>query len=287
MEPRYVTSAPDLTADDIRPGRYAEHALFERVCAVPGILVLGLFGMLAALHRFRHGPLARRLSLRLTALLRPGDWVWIVAGGVVLPVVWHVAITRFTTLSAREWSLTATHFVQAPGQAGATVLLWLLLPLAIARWRLGKRTVFLGLDAEIRHRTLPWLAVLAAATALPAFGGMLLWGDASLRVFGIVACGLLGTAAICWLLLCGGMFFGSWQGILFRATLARVVLQSWIGGMLMLGLVIPCLRLEECHWVQRDHILEISADAPGICRYDHDLAAAYRKDLLQALDKLR
>lgn len=84
---RQVKSPPRLTAEDLRPGRYADHALFGRLGSWAVFLLLGLCAVAAA--TFRGTPLARRLSARMVDLLRPADWIWMLLGGIGFPVAWY------------------------------------------------------------------------------------------------------------------------------------------------------------------------------------------------------
>jgi hypothetical protein len=122
MVRRQVMNPPPLTEADLKPGRYADHALLERLFAWTAWLLLGGCVGLAALSRFRHHPLAWGLSARVQDLIRPSDWLWMVAGGVVFPLVWYGIFTRLTPLSAHEWNARMSVFIMPGGQFGCLLL---------------------------------------------------------------------------------------------------------------------------------------------------------------------
>jgi len=83
-----VANPPAITEADLRPGRYAEHALFERAASLSAWAALGLCAALAALSRYRVNPQVRVLAPRMLDLLRASDWAWILLGGVMLPLLY-------------------------------------------------------------------------------------------------------------------------------------------------------------------------------------------------------
>ncbi|MCU0780856.1 MAG: hypothetical protein MUF04_07115, partial [Akkermansiaceae bacterium] len=130
-----VQDPPAIREDDLKPGRLVEHALVDRMFTGLTWVILGVCAWTAAFGKPRFRPLAARLTL----LLGWRDWCWIVLAGVLVPVAWFVAVTRFTPLSAREWSVMMTLGLQPAGQHFALRLLVLLVPLTVIRQLLGRR----------------------------------------------------------------------------------------------------------------------------------------------------
>jgi hypothetical protein len=274
-----VANPPAITGNDLRPGRYAEHALFERAGSLLAWAALGLCAGFAALSRYHSNPPARGLAARMLDLLRASDWAWILLGGVMLPVLWYLAITRLTPLSAREWSLHSTAFIQASCQFGALAALMAILPVIIAARCLAKRGAPLGLST--RRPWLAWLAAGATALAIPIFGLIPLGPQELLLDFASVLLGI----GLLWLLVgFGRNVFGRSVHAPRRATLARMVLPAWIFGMLIFALAIPLFYAEERHWIQQDRLLEISAAAPALSRYQYALTQVLRAELLDSID---
>jgi hypothetical protein len=281
MIARQVNSPPVLTGEDLRPARYADHALFERALSCAAWILLGICAGLAALSRFRRSPLAWRLSERIQWLMRPSDWAWIVLGGVVFPLIWYFAITRLTPLGAREWSARLTLFLQPGGQFGGLALSMVILPVVIASWRLAGRAAGIGMAG--RFPWWGWLAALAALAAVPAFGGMLFRQEIGFA-FRVAAYGLSGIAII-WLLVGVSVnFFDQGPQALRRATLSRLVWPVWVGGMLAMALLLPLFHAEERRWIQQDRVMEISAETSGMSRYEHQVTQILRSELLATLE---
>ena len=273
-----VKSPPPLTEADLRPGRYADHAMFERAGSLLAWILLGTGAGFAALSRYRHGRDLRSQSAGLLDLLRASDWLWVIVGGILIPALWYFAITRLTPLSAREWSIHMEGFSPAAGQLASFAMLTLILPVILARWRVAKR----GGDAGLTTcwPWIAWLAVAAAALALPVFGAILPGPKEELLNTGAI---LLGVAVL-WLLVgFARNVFGKQRHALRRITLARMVLPAWIFGMLVFALSVPLHYAAECHWIQRDHILEISAAAPSVSCYEYQVARQLRIELLEMI----
>jgi hypothetical protein len=276
---RLVKSAPPLTEADLRPGRYADHAVFERIASFIGLAILGVCAGLAALQRLRQSPLVSPLAERMLDLLRRSDWWWIIAGGIVAPAVWYFGITRFTPLSAREWSIRWTVFLQPSCQFGAMLVMMIVLPVVIATWRLGKRGAPLGLLP--RRAKLGMIAAVSAILAVPMFGAILLGTD------GIMIAGsiLLGIPVL-WLVF--GFFvniLGNDEHALHRATLARMVLPAWVFGMFLMAISMPMHHAQERRWIQQDQLYKISAEKPAPTHYEWEVTQQLRKELVELMDK--
>ena len=282
MLARQVKTPPVLTENDLRPGRYADHALFERFCTWPAWLLLGICAGMAVLARYRQGPLARRLSLRMVDLLHPSDWAWVMLGGVVFPVIWYFLITRLTPLSGREWSARASMFIQQGGQFGCMALSMIILPGVIAGWRLAKRGTVFGL-----RKRRPWIGgVMAVATlaGVPAFGAVMLWGQMGdlLKYEGLL---VAASAGIWFLVGFAHHVFGRESQALRRATLARIVWPTWVFGMLVMMALVPFHYAEERRWIQQDEIFKFSPELPGLNRYEYDVMQILRGELLEMIGR--
>jgi hypothetical protein len=272
---RQVTSPPKLTDEDMRPARYADHALVGRVLSAAGWALLGLVLLISA--SVRGSPLARGLGRRMTALLRPRDWVWLMAGGVVFPVLWYLLITRLTPLASREWSVTYWAFIPACGQFGCFFLSLLILPPVIASELLAKRGAMFAL--EPRFPWLGWWAAVIALLGVPAFGAVPLYFQSGILVFVLVIFPAISVVA--WIL--AGLAFGRPSHALRRAVVCRIILPARVGGILALALLIPYHYAEEQRWIQLDRLGEISTDAPALSRYEYQVTQILRAELLEMI----
>jgi len=216
-------------------------------------------------------------------LLRPSDWAWMLLGGIIFPVAWYFAITRLTPLSARDWSLRMTVFIQPGGQFGSMVIAMIILPVLIASHRLSKRGAVFGLKG--RFQAFGWVAGIAALLGVPVIGGIML-PDGIGRLCQWVAFGLTGMVAV-WLLLGIGLcVFRRGKQALRQASLARILWPVWVCGMLALVMMIPFYYAEERTWIQRDRLSEISTEAPSQSRYEYQVTQILRRETLELLGKL-
>lgn len=278
-------SSPLLTEADLRPGRMVDHAVFDWVSAVViwSILSFGVAGVSSTY--WGRLPIrkvaARKVAARLVELLGQRDWAWILLGGVVAPVVWYLAVTRLTPLGAREWSLASSGFLLPIGQKCALALLLVGLPLVLAEWRLGLRGACLGLTT--RRAWLGWLAVAAAALAIPGLGAVVSGPDWWPKTLVTV---LLGGPA-CWLV---GVVLLSTNGAethdLRRATVARVAVPGWLFSMLLCALALPLHHSEERRWLAQDELLAIPVDRPVSSGYEAKLVPLVRAETLTLLEGL-
>ena len=278
---RQADAPPPITEADLRPGRYADHALFGRAHALASWAVLGICAGLAALSGLRGDLSLIRLSKRLQDLFRANDWVWILGGGVLAPVLWYFAITRLTPFSAREWSMRPSGFLLPAVQLGSLTVLMLVASSVIASTRLATRAGFLGLNPRLPW--LGWLAVILAALAILLVGALPLISELGNMLF-FTGCTLAGLSLLWWVWGFARLFLG--KRSLRHATLARMMVPAWLFGMLVFALLMPVHYAEERHWIQQDHLLEITAESPATTRYERDLTEVLRKELMGKLIKL-
>jgi hypothetical protein len=287
MLDRQVQNPPPLSEADLQPSRYADHALLMRVVALATWLLLGLVAGLAALHRFIQNPLVRMQSVRMLDLLKFSDWLWILLGGVLVPVLWQTVFIYLTPLSSREWTFKADGFNQAGCQPAAMILLMLTLTVVLCASRLAKRGAAIGLST--RFAWLGWIAAACAALALPASGSALpaAFSQGPLKAIANYLPWLgfvLLTIPALWLFIgFSRTVLGRHVHALRRATLARMVLPAWIFGMLVMMVSIPIYHAEERHWIKQDKLFEITAEAPAMSRYEWDVTQQLRKELLEMM----
>lgn len=278
---RQLQSPIPITDADLKPGRMVDHELFARVSAAVVWLVFGLMLLASALYRQRASMLVRCLSGRLESLLKPADWAWILGAGVMLPFLFHLAIYRLTPLGARDWSIAASAFLIPAGQVAAMGFLMIVLPVLVARWRLGKRGSMLGWRKG--HAWPGWTAVTCGALSLPLFGLSFANGKGSETVM-VIAAGLLGILVLTWLVLGLRAVFSKRPALLRRVTLSRTLVPAYALGMLLMAASMPLYHAAEKRWLARDRLMEITPEAPALSRYEWEVAQAMRAELLEILE---
>jgi hypothetical protein len=274
--------APPIRAEDLQPGRLADHEGFCRVSSFAAWVVLGLMLGCAAWFPSRGSLLVQRLSRRMVDLLRPVDWAWILGAGMILPLLYYLFVYRFTPLGARELSLRISLFMVPAGQVTSMAFLMIVASLQIVRWRLGKRGALLGWQ-----KGRAWLgstAVICGALALPAFGLGFARGKGSEAVM-MIAAGLLGILVLAWLVIGVRAVFSNRPALLLRrVTLSRVLVPAYAFGMLLMAASMPLYHAAEKRWLAQDRLMEITPEAPAMSRYEWEVAQAMRAELLEILE---
>lgn len=137
--------SPPVTEPELRGGRLAEYAMYERLMmhVVALLLTLALAFLLVVPGRWR-----RELGLvpaRLAGLLDRRDHACIGLLGVVLPAAVYLLSTRLPWMEPREFGLSGTRFFLWLIQAVALVVAIVLGTLQATRRRLGRRGAVLAL----------------------------------------------------------------------------------------------------------------------------------------------
>jgi hypothetical protein len=274
-----VMSPPVIREDDLKPGRLADHALLDRLFTGGVWVLIGCAAMSVAFSR--SGP--RSLARRMTDLLDWRDWLWILGVGVLAPIGWYVLITRFTSLSAREWAIMRTLCVQSAAQHFALFLMLVLVPLALARWRVAARGRLLGLAAS--GRKWDWLAVGSVALAVPVFG-LERTVCSSFERISLAAVLLLGWPVLRELVMAWRHSRSSSPRLLRHHAVARAALPAWVFAMLLCGIALRVHEAEERHWVQANRLMEPPPDQPVMSRYEGDLVKVLRAETVELFKPL-
>ena len=271
---------PAITGEDVKPGRFVDHAMLGRLFS--GTIWGFLGGVVLVLAVRLPQPLARRLA----NLLGWRDWLWVLGVGVVGPVVWFVWVTRYTPLSARESAIMRTLLVQPGLQYGALLWMIILTPLAVARWRVARRCRTLGMT--VPGLRWDWLGAVCAALAVPLFGlGGTWWfrmeilGPGVLVLFGWP---MLRMLVQTWNCSRKDSPHRLWQGVVLAAALP-----AWLFAMLLCGVGLRAFEAEERYWVRQDRLMGVPDDQPVSSRYEAELVEVLRgetAELFKPLDTM-
>lgn len=273
-------SPPLITAADLAPQRYADHALAMRMGLSATALSLLIFALPIYLFRFVFPASLRKTADRLTQLLRPMDWILAFSLGVILPLSGIILLNRFTELGGREWALS--HFLFLfPGVHLVAILLWIsLAPAAIIRWCLLRRVSALGLSG------------LPAITAAPALMGVTVLTIAAypaVMKYGLDTPVLIGlTAPVAfWLSVVFGNglhgLIGRAQHRISLAATSMAILPCLSFAIITVLAVLPLYKASEIHWLAQDTLYSIDPDAPDLGQYEFRVATQKRKEIREAL----
>ena len=276
---------PILTDRDVKPGRMLEHDILWQICTYGTWALLGITAALAALYRFRSPRVVREVSARMELLLWPVDWVWLCLVSIS-PFIYCLLITRLTPMGGSESNIL-TGPIKLPydgvvllpmAQFTGLFLMMLILPILIARWRLGKRAAFFGFG---KARLWPGaIAFISAAAAIPVLG----WGvTRESEVALMISWGLL-VIPLAWILVAviHAMTAGANQ-LLQLTTTARVLVPAYSAAMLVLLTSTPFYMMSRQRWFEQDTMNHLDAAYPSLSKFEYQLSVAARKELREAL----
>ena len=275
---RQVANPPAITDADVKPGRMIDHEEASMVCAVGAFLLLGVCLAFVWAFRFRQGKLIRRLGLRVEELLCPVDWAWVMGVGNVLPVLLVMGLNRFTPLGGRDFSILGMNYILPTGHFLALLFLLLIVPILVARWRLGKRASFLG--CVWKSTWLGWAAVISTTIYVIAIG--LVMPPKSMATILLVTVFLLLPKL--WLLAVGTRaIYAKPAQILMSATVARVLVPVYAGGLLLMILLLPVFKAAEQYWFERDKFMQLNPAQLGMTTYEYKVAVQLQKETREIL----
>lgn len=290
---------PNITDADIRPGRLADHEFLSRISCYLAAVLLAIGTVSLATYKYRVTKVAGILAGRMKLLLLPGDWVWILGLGIVLPLVYVMAINRFTPLGGRELGimgslllLPATHFL-------GLVLLWLLVPIPLIHWRLGLRAKAFGFGQDNRWS---WIGIASALAFVPVVGWAattgtmpdfwmhkLQWPGVDIKGPGAsgfpicIATALLAVAVGMLLALAGSALLCRVPSLLHRATVARVLIPIYLFALVLILAVAPLFKFAERQWFAENTLTKFDPTYSSWTRYEYLVAAEMRKESLEIL----
>lgn len=271
-----VQSPPPLTDADLKPGRLMEHAILARGCCLAAWVVFGVSLGLVVLFRFRLPRPLGRLAPRLAGLLRPSDFAWLLGAGLLLPYAYAMGINRFTPLGGREFGITGNSGLLPMAQFFGMAVLMLVVPVLIARWRLGRRAGIFGLGGG--RSWLGWSAVLGAAVGIPLSGWIapaeshrdawqpLLLGLAALSVLWLIAVSLR------------ALFGSDRLRLLSRGAIACALVPVYAVAMLLMAVAAPCHKAAERYWFQRDMLLRMEPAFPAMSPFESKVTRQIRRE---------
>lgn len=280
-DPRF----PSRAAGALKPGRMADHELLSRGCVLVVWVVFGLCLLGLALYRFRLPRLIRRLAVRIGQLLDARDHAWIIGAGVVMPYAFTMVINQLTPLGGRDWSIVGNHLMLPMAQFFGMTVLMLLVPILVARWRLGKKAAVLGMTAGSSlsgTAAVGCIAVVIPAFGLFAQGEPLLEGEFLPYLFAAL---FLLVFPVFWLV--SNAFralFGSGElRLLRRAVVSRALIPAYASAMLLMVMAAPFHKAAERAWFRRDTTMTSVPGFPAVSPYDYRVAEEIRRDIREVL----
>ncbi len=297
MFARQVASPPPLTAADLKPGRLLDHEFASRLCSYGlWICMLIMVGIVVA-HRFRVSKLVRCLAKRMEGLLLTKDWLWVIGVGVLLPFTFVMMVNRLTPLGGRQFAvswlvmlLPTVHFI-------GLLMLWLVVPVMVIRWRLGKIAAVFGFAKRTR---VDWLVVFCAVALIPLSGWVVVSGAAkeffTLTLNKILTKEMLEkfmptlAVVLLFVVIIGWLWHQVSSAVLsrpnlflHRVTISLVLVRVYLSIMLLLVGSTLAFKAAELHWFEREMLGRIDSNVPGWSRYEYEVAVQARRELKEVL----
>lgn len=276
---------PVLTDAEVRPARMIEHEFIAQFGTLANWGLLAVAAVLILLYRFRSPRLVRGLAKRMEQLLRPADWAWLMTCGI--PAwVYTLLIIRLTPWGGTDFNMM--HYrIQLPFdgtlplplvQFAGTGLMLVILPILIARWRLGKRATIFGFHTGGSWQG--WLALACAAAFIPTAG----WAVAIHGTTPLVILWTLFAIPTIWILaVIARALFTSGLRLLHFTTVSRVLVPAYAAGMVALLLTIPWFKEARQYWFERDQVNRLDPAYPSWTKFEYEVSVAGHKELQEAL----
>lgn len=290
---------PPLTDADVKPGRLLYHEIFSRFLGYISWLLMGLFLAVGALYRFRLSAIGWRMAGRMEQLLDRKDWLWVLGVGVLFPLVYVMMINRLTPLGGRDFGMLGDMMLLPTAHFIGLILLWLIMPKQITRWRLAKSGAAVGFSSA---PWLGWLAVVCALTFIPFVGWLavsrstaMIWSEwmkkLGLELPATVDGPIKGwitftcfSVVILWLAI--SIFralLSRPQQLVHHATISRILTRSYIAVLLLLALATVGFKASENYWFARENLGKTDPTKAGWSVYEYQVAIQMRKELREIL----
>ncbi len=265
-----VEDPPPLTAADIKPGRLFEYMWLCRAGALALMCWLAVAAVPFFLYRFRASRIVRIMARRITRLLSPVDWLWIIAAGVALPVLLAYAAMMFTPIGGWDRSflgLLKEKMIPMILIHIALGQILIIVPILVIRWRLRLKAGPFGFKG--RDIT-GWLAVLSLVAAVAG------WRSTS----GFPALLLAANPASIWLLVTALLaLFSGHRSLVRKAVVARLMIPVCAAAVLLMFASAFAFDAGRTYWFKRDDLMRMVAEEPGVTPYEYRLARQMREDL--------
>ncbi len=283
MMVRQAENPPPLRDVDLKPMRMVENEWLSRIFSYRTWILMAIFLGLVASYRYYVGAMPRCLGRRMVDLLGQTDWLWIAGAGVLLPFFFVMVINQLTPLGGQAYGavgdaelLPLCHFI-------GLVLLWLIVPPQIVRWRLAKIAGGFGFQKVSR---IGWAVVAGAVAFCPLIGWAVLLGKDG-EVLDWAAIFLL-ASSIGWVMIVPVItLWGRRDRRLYWAASSIVLPRVYPGCLLLLALASFAFHASERYWFKQDWMLKFDVENPGWSVYESKVATQMWKELRDILgDKL-
>lgn len=275
-----------IQESELRGGRLAEYALYERLMLHVAATLLFATAIFLSISRFCSGSALGLLPDRLAGLLKADGYLRIFIWSVILPTALYAFATRNPWMASRGFTLSEDRFfmwlVQAIGLGSSVILL----TIHAIRRAFVKRGSVLALDWR-RMDPGPWLVLISAIAMVAGPGVLAVIPDnpLPLALFWI-SVGIMAGFPWLWILLLATGKLASEERKLHRAVFIRVMIPFVALDMLLVAISIPAVYSEEKYWVSRIDFEALRAETKVFSeRTELEYAEWMRQRTLRALNE--
>lgn len=296
----YAQQPPPLTDEEIAPRRFLDHDYLSHLGCYVTWSLLGVVCVMLSLYRYFTPKVIRGLARRMKPQLGPIDWSWLLGLGVLLPFFLVMFVNRFTPLGGRDYGIEGVLLMLPAGHFLALAVLWLVVPVHVVRWRLGKRLAIFGFGnrnawalhiatgcAVVFLFVVKWAAITGTVPLLwvrkldfppVGFEGRAVW---ELPLW-VVTCIL--AVSVLWLFYAtGAALLGTTCRALYRATAARVLIPVYASAMVVCLAAVPFYKMAEDHWFRGDTLNRFDPAMPAWSRYEYRIAVQAHKEMREVM----
>jgi hypothetical protein len=287
--PRRSPESAPVTEADLRGGRLAEYAIYERLMLHATALLFAIalgFLLLAPLRDRRALGL---LPARLAELLDGRDRLLIFASGVALPMAVYFLSTHPPRLVTRRFAITEQGFILWLAQSVALVVAVVLGTLQSARRQLGRRGKILALNWVGPDPGRLYFPAVLLAMPLGAILPSWMAHNSTIEMAGYATITGLAGFPMLWLLCQAvGSFAGSPARKLHRSVLMHAAAPFVAVALAIIAIAIPWVYAGEKTWTKEIRYEALTPDNTLFePRLEREYAGWIARDLLNHLEAVK
>lgn len=261
--------------------RNAEHAFITQpFCLFAAILLFFTFIYMSS-YGLTRGKVSRFSGTAMTAMLGAKDWLIILLGGMILPIIIYYITNHSDVLGARQWSVRAGSGASFLFQFISLFLLQITTSYCLIRWRLSVRS-----QGIVKSVNKPAYFTAIVALALMLLSGLCGKDGMNMNWIGYlcIACILIVILSMLYRSLRG---FCKQQDVIAVAGINRCMTLILSLGIICAIAMIPCYYAEEKKWIQNDPEFTFSPDVFGYSIQEHKSTIFYKNQLTKRLKTIK
>lgn len=268
----------EFDPDEHLSDRYTDHSFITKYIALLGTVLLFVVLMFVASYLLYKGKLARFFGDRILSLLTVKDWVLIILGGVILPIIFYYVVNQHTPLGVRKWNVLAGESSSIMLQFINMLLLMITASYCLLRWKLSVRSC----GAVKKNDWRAWSALVSSFVALLliGFNGYEISWTSYITAF-------LALYVICFFLVRGARAYISNERLISVAAMNRGMITLLILAIISTAMLVPFYYADEKKWIREDTLMTLSPEHLGDTSRGYRTMMAIKEELQERLEMIR